>query len=84
MNPSPPGFHAKGGNPNASCNLAVGDVFLGDRSDGALFPVHESMRKNLEVEERNADLSHSGDGDFPVRLLVRGADPARVVLIKRS
>jgi hypothetical protein len=84
MNSSPPGFQAKGGNPNASHNLAVGDVFPGDRSDGALFPVHDRMRKNIETEEHDADLSHGGDGDFPVRLLVRGADPARVVLIERS
>jgi hypothetical protein len=84
MNPSPPGFQAEGGRSNATCHLAVGDVFSGDRRDGALFPVHEGMRKNLETEARNADLSHRGDSDFPVRLLVRGADPARVVLIERS
>jgi hypothetical protein len=84
MNFSPRGFQAYGGNPNASCHLASGDVFPGDRGFRALFSVHESMRKNIEAEERDADLSHSGDGGFPVRLLVRGADPARVVLIERS
>ena len=51
---------------------------------GTLFSVHARMRKNIEKEACDADLSHGSNRGFPVRLLVRRTDPAGVVLSGHS